>query len=255
MWKRKAIINAYLFINNYITIFVVMKANKEHKKCGIYCIRNIVNNKVYIGKSKNIYLRIVQHKCQLKIKSIDENSYLINSWHKYGENNFEYFVLEFLEKNEKLVAERELYWMKIYDSLNSEKGYNLRSDSNSKMIVHADTSKKISARLKKEWKEGKRKDHSKKLSDNWKTTPERNKKQSEIMSKSLTKYKYNLYTLDEVYLETCNYKRLIELSLKSCLAIFFKKKTNKITFKNYIIEKLIIEDIVRHSEESEITEK
>jgi group I intron endonuclease len=85
-----------------------MKANKEHKKCGIYCIRNIVNNKVYIGKSKDIHKRIIQHKCQLRKKYVDENQHLINSWHKYGEKSFEYFVLEFLEEDEKLVSEREL---------------------------------------------------------------------------------------------------------------------------------------------------
>ena len=233
-----------------------MKANKKHEKCGIYCIRNIVNNKVYIGKSKNIYKRIHQHLYDLKNKRVEnENPYLLKSWYKYGNENFEYFVLEFLEKNEKLVAERELYWMKMYDSLNKEKGYNLRSDSDSRMIVHKDTSDKISKRLKKEWAEGVRKDHSKKLSENWKKNPERNKQQAEIMSKNLTKYKYNLYNLDNIYIETCNYNRLKELSLQNCNTTFHKNKTNKINFKSYIIERLILEDIVRHSEKSEITKK
>ena len=27
---------------------------KELNVCGIYCIQNIINNKVYIGKAKNI---------------------------------------------------------------------------------------------------------------------------------------------------------------------------------------------------------
>lgn len=224
-----------------------MKANKEHKKCGIYCIRNIINNKVYIGKSKNIYQRIVQHKHLLKIKSKDENEYLINSYHKYGDKNFEYFVLEFLENDEKLVSERELYWIKIYDSLNCDKGYNLRSDSDSKMIVHQKTRDKITNRLKKEWSEGKRNKHSSKLSENWKTTPERNQKQSKIMSENLTKYKYKLYDLEEVFIEECNYKRLVELNLKNCIASFSRKKSNEITYKTFLIKRVIIEDIVRHS--------
>ena len=75
-----------------------MKINKfDLNKSGIYCIRNIVNNKVYIGKSKNIYNRITQHIYLLRNKSKDENRYLINAWHKYGEDKFEYFVLEYLE--------------------------------------------------------------------------------------------------------------------------------------------------------------
>jgi group I intron endonuclease len=225
-----------------------MKANENHNKCGIYCIRNIVNNKVYIGKSKNIYKRIIQHLHLLKHKSKDENEYLINSYHKYGHDNFEYFVLEFLEENEFLVSERELYWMKIYDSLNPLKGYNLRSDSDSKMIVHQKTKEKISNRLKKEWNEGVRINHSKKLSDNWKSNPERIKKQSKIMSKNLTKYKYKLYNLEEQFIEECDFKRLNELQIQNCQATFHKKKINRIKFKNYFIERLIIEDIVRHSE-------
>jgi group I intron endonuclease len=215
-----------------------MKANKEHNKCGIYCIRNIVNNKVYIGKSKNIHKRIIQHKHLLKIKSKDENEHLINSYHKYGNENFEYFVLEFLENDEKIVAKRELYWMKIYDSLNPLKGYNLRSDSDSKMIVHQKTKDKITERLKKEWSEGKRDNHSVKLSDNWKLTPERNKKQSEIMSKNLTKYKYILYDLANNFVEECSYKKLTELNLQNCMATFHKKNVNKIKFKEYFIERV-----------------
>lgn len=228
-----------------------MKANKEHQKCGIYCIRNLVNNKVYIGKSKNIYKRIYQHLYDLKRNRKMENPYLLRSWNKYGKDNFEYFVIEFLEENEKLLSDRELYWMKIYNSLNREFGYNLRSDSSTKMIVHKETSIKISERLKKEWSQGKRKEHSKKLSDNWKLTPERNKKQSEVMSKNLTKYKYLLYDLNNIFLKECNYQTLKEMGLKNCQATFCKKKIDKIQFKTYIIVRVKIEDIVRSSEESE----
>lgn len=227
-----------------------MKANKEHNKCGIYCIRNLINNKVYIGKSKNIYKRIIEHKHRIKIKSKDENPYLISSVEKYGINNFEYFVLEFLEENEKLVAERELYWIKIYKSLNKNFGYNLRSDSSTKMIVHKETSKKISERLKKEWKNGIRKEHSKKLYDNWKLNPERNKIQSEIMSKTKTKYEYLLYDLNNNFIEKCNYQRLVELNLKTVLSNFYRQKQNSVRCKSYIIVRVKIEDIVRTLEES-----
>ena len=46
---------------------------------GIYLIRNKVNNKIYIGKAKNIYERIRQHINLLNKKSKDENIHLINS--------------------------------------------------------------------------------------------------------------------------------------------------------------------------------
>ncbi len=39
-----------------------MKLNKADKnKCGIYCIKNIINDKVYVGKAVSIYSRIQNH--------------------------------------------------------------------------------------------------------------------------------------------------------------------------------------------------
>lgn len=222
-----------------------MKLNKNDKsKSGIYCIKNQINGKVYIGKTKDLYVRIRQHVYQLRYKSLDENRHLINAWYKYGEEAFEYFVIEYLSFDEELLKTRELYWQKKYNSLSRKYGYNLRSDSSTNCVVHKETSELISKRLKKEWAEGVRKDHGKKLSDNWKTTPERNQEQSKIMSKTLTKYSYNLYDINEVFIENCLYEKLVELGLKNCMATFHKKKTNKILFKSYIIEKLIIKDIV-----------
>lgn len=204
-----------------------MKANIKDKVCGIYCITNKVNGKVYIGKSKNIYRRIHQHLYDMKNKRIkNENSHFLNSWYKYGNENFEYKVLEMLPIDDKQSKERELFWIKSYDSINREKGYNLRMDSSTNMIVHEETSKKISARLKKEWAEGIRSNHGKKLSDNWKTTPDRNKKQSDVMTKALTKYTYNIYDLQMNFIENCKYKRLKELGLQASIVSFygFKKR-------------------------------
>jgi group I intron endonuclease len=219
-----------------------MKPDFKHNKCGIYCIRNLFNNKVYIGKSKNIYKRIHQHLYALKNNKKDENPYLQNAWNKYGEDAFEYFVLEFLELNEVLVAERELFWIKIYNSL--ETGYNLRSDSDSKMITHEKTSKKISNRLKKEWKKGLRKDHSEKLSKNWENNAYRKALQSKLFTKTKTKY---LYLIDNQYL---NYQDLIKMNLKSALGAFSEKKSNEIYFKNVFIKRVKVEDIVQTEEKS-----
>jgi group I intron endonuclease len=211
-----------------------MKANIKHKFAGIYCIRNVINKKVYIGKSKNIHARIILHISALNKKHIkNENPHLINSWHKYGRTNFEYFVLE-QTIGEEQTAIRELYWMKLFDSLNKDKGYNLRSDSDSKMIVHKTTSIKISKRLTQEWKSGIRKDHGKKLSDNWKSTPDRNKLQSKVMSKTLTKYKYKIE--NNIY----DYQDLVKLGYKNVIADFYRKKSNIVPFKGVTIERIKI---------------
>lgn len=221
-----------------------MKPNLLHQRCGIYCIRNLVTNKVYVGKSKNIYKRIHQHIYDLKNNRKNENPYLQNSWNKYGRINFEYFVLEFLEENEELVAERELYWMNIYNSL--ENGYNLRSDSDSKMIVHEKTSKKISKRLKKEWSEGIRSKHGEKLAKNWQNNPDRKVQQSKLFSKLKTKY---LYKINGQYY---NYSQLKETDYKNVQSEFHRKNTNITIFKGVVIERVKIEDIVQSSEKSEI---
>lgn len=125
-----------------------MKQRTEDKfKSGIYVIQNNINQKKYVGKAKNIYLRIKQHVTALNTKNKDENPHLINSWHKYGRENFSYYVVEYLYDEdinilEKLLAERELYWMKTLDSLNREKGYNLRYDSEGKCFVQDETREK-----------------------------------------------------------------------------------------------------------------
>lgn len=69
-----------------IYIFAEIKKNKimqvtknDVNKSGIYCIRNMSNQKVYIGKAKNIYVRICQHISLLRKKDYNENRHLINA--------------------------------------------------------------------------------------------------------------------------------------------------------------------------------
>lgn len=122
-----------------------MKLNKEDRqKCGIYCIKNIINSKVYVGKAKDIYNRIREHITLLRKKSKNENRHLINAWFKYGEDAFEYFVIEELEFNEETLKIRELYWIDDYKSTDRQFGYNLRRDSSTKMFVHEETKQLLS---------------------------------------------------------------------------------------------------------------
>lgn len=221
-----------------------MKARlKDKMKCGIYCIRNNKNGKVYIGKSINIHQRIIQHRCQLN-KQYGENDHLLKAWFKHGGKNFEYIVLEYLEPDEILVAKRELYWMKIYNSGDSDFGYNKRMDSDSKMIVHRDTRNKISERVRKEYSEGKRKDHGKKLKANWDKNSERKEQQRGVMRKALTKWEYELYNLNHELLYKVKYAKLKELKLHNCIAEFSVKKTDFVKFKKHFIKRVRIEDIV-----------
>lgn len=89
---------------------------------GIYKITNIVNKKVYIGKSKNIKVRIANHLSKLRNNN-HYNTYLQNSFNKYGEDNFYVEVIE--ECNETVLSNREKYFIKKFNSTDPSLGYNL----------------------------------------------------------------------------------------------------------------------------------
>lgn len=78
------------------------------KISGIYCIINIVNNKRYIGSSKNIRIRLWKHRSLLR-GGKHENPHLQNSWNKNGENNFDYYIIE--QCDEIKLLEREQYYI------------------------------------------------------------------------------------------------------------------------------------------------
>ena len=102
---------------------------------GIYKIENLVNGKVYIGKSKNIERRISQHKYLFKKRDVDAfrkstNRFLSADVFEYGLDNFSFSVLEtFIEYDKDVLADAECKWMLFFDSLNDEKGYNQILDS------------------------------------------------------------------------------------------------------------------------------
>jgi len=91
-------------------------------KCGIYKIRNAINNKVYIGSSIIIEKRWSIHTKQLN-KKIHKNPHLQSAWNKYGQSSFEFSVIE--ECIEGTLLVREDIWINYYDSTNPLKGYNL----------------------------------------------------------------------------------------------------------------------------------
>lgn len=109
--------------------------------CGIYKITCLVNSVCYIGQSTNIKRRWGVHKRKLR-NGTHANSYLQNIYNKYGEENFDFKVLE-LCSLEKL-DEREQYWIEYYGGYQSKKTCNFNSGGNKNKKCSIDTLKKLS---------------------------------------------------------------------------------------------------------------
>ena len=236
-----------------------MKILKENCNCpGIYVIKNSINGKIYVGKSKNCYKRLHQHLTDIKIenRNYNENIHLLNSFKKYGEENFEYYLVErfdeSLENLENILSERELYWMKELDSLNREKGYNLRWDSQGKCYCSDETKEKIGKRAKKDWENGCHANHSDKLKEYWKDNIERRKQQSKLMSETKTKWIYTIYDPEgNLITDNGNYNTLKDLGIASgALCAFSTKKCDDIITKKYRVIRKSNKEIVQTDEKS-----
>lgn len=96
-------------------------------KSGIYKITNIKNGKFYIGSSKDIDRRWWEHINELN-KNIHINKKLQNSWNFYGKDNFKFEIIEEL-KDEKLLLEREQYYLDTFQPYRNNIGYNISLQS------------------------------------------------------------------------------------------------------------------------------
>lgn len=113
---------------NKINPFEDLRSDAQNSNCGIYKITNLKNNKAYIGQSTDIKSRWNNHKIELK-NNTHRNSHLQNAFNKYGEEAFEFRILE--ETFEENLDDAEEYWIDYFDSTNPRKGYNLREGANS----------------------------------------------------------------------------------------------------------------------------
>ena len=79
----------------------------------IYIIQNKINDKVYVGQSRNTRSRFSQHKSFLN-KDKHHCEYLQRAWNKYGENAFDFYILqEYIDKESVNLAEEwYIQWYK-----------------------------------------------------------------------------------------------------------------------------------------------
>lgn len=88
---------------------------------GVYKITNIVNGKLYVGSSKNIYQRWKNHKNMLK-RNEYHSQHLQAAWNKYGEDKFIFEIIEECKESNLLI--REQYYIDLYNSCDNYYGYN-----------------------------------------------------------------------------------------------------------------------------------
>ena len=111
---------------------------------GVYMIKCLINGKVYIGKSNDVKRRWREHKSRLK-RNNHENEKLQYDWNKYGEDNFEFKLIENYD-NEEFGIELEKKYINEYKSYDLNFGYNmtLGKGENGWEILTEETKKKLS---------------------------------------------------------------------------------------------------------------
>lgn len=60
---------------------------------GVYCLRNKINNKIYIGSTKNIRSRYYKHRSNFNLKHNARNAIMDKVYRKYNFSDFEFQVL------------------------------------------------------------------------------------------------------------------------------------------------------------------
>lgn len=176
----------------------------DWKKSGIYSIICTVNGKQYIGCSNNVYSRINAHKSYLNnSKFKHDNCHFIEDWNKYGSENFDYKVLEYTTENLK---DKECYYIELYNTINREKGYNLRRDHSQRGMITLDETKlKYSIAQKKRFESLEERKRQGIISSKfWKENPEKKSIMADKVSKSLTRYTIKQFTKDGKFVKEWN---------------------------------------------------
>lgn len=107
---------------------------------GIYQIRNLVNGKRYVGSAVCVRKRWSEHRSDLR-SGRHHSVALQRAWKRYGENSFEFLVVEICPKNELIQREQ------VHIDVRSE--YNICKKAGSSLGVKhsAEARAKMSARL------------------------------------------------------------------------------------------------------------
>ena len=79
---------------------LIREYKRTPKEMGVYRITNTVNGKSYIASSRDIRARFNRHRMELKTRAEPVKS-LLADWLEYGEEVFEFEIVDALEPLEK----------------------------------------------------------------------------------------------------------------------------------------------------------
>lgn len=109
-------------VKNILYTFDTITHKVFNNISGIYCIKNNINNKIYVGSAKNLYHRLKSHFSALT-NNCHANKKLQHAVNKYKISNFSILILEYILDKSTLLLREQHY----IDSLNAVKdGYNIK---------------------------------------------------------------------------------------------------------------------------------
>jgi group I intron endonuclease len=135
-------------------------ADEYKVESGIYVIRCLVDDKIYIGCTVNLSKRWGQHKWCLK-NNKHRSCRLQRAWNEYGSDKFVWEILEYVY-NVDVLGEVEDYWIARYKSndcwfgFNSKLAHGRQSEEVRKKIGDAHRGKKISEEARRKSSETQR---------------------------------------------------------------------------------------------------
>lgn len=113
---------------------------------GIYKLTNKLNNKVYIGQSKRLKIRLKEHRVsETKSEEKSSQSVLRRAIKKYGFHNFNFEVLLYCEEGDYMNA-METKLIQFYNCL-VPNGYNVK-DGGNKIYMSEEGKRRISEKAK-----------------------------------------------------------------------------------------------------------
>ena len=117
---------------------------------GIYVIRNLINNKVYVGSTKNFYNRKATH-----FKLLRENKHwnvkLQRSFNFHGEGNFKFEIIERVVYEKEIIIERENFHIQNLNA--KDHGYNIADASFGDCLSNHPFKEEIKKKISKGLKE------------------------------------------------------------------------------------------------------